>query len=479
VTLGKTACMVLAVALLPALAGPARAYERKTKTVAVLPVRNLATPCAEVFFSGEPSRTPASRLGSVVEAAVARHGDVKLVPFVALRNKLLATPAYKDKLVVGRERFLMGKDLYMDLRQQEAEDNLRRSLEMLESIYYDLVEPDAFSEIVLLLAVTLVEEGKPAQALAAFKNTVLLHPNLRIPSGYHPKSVEESLVLACEDVRQSLEKEIPLAGADRTQRLMADQGIDTLIFPVLTASQGQQTLTLAVFEKGRASVAFRQEVAVVDDATTAYNIDSAVSRWAACTPFKRVSHGVEETHDYVLSAAYDHVLFLMFPTRGQVQAMGFSFESGYFFMPSFALVGRFQFLYSVADQFGDLFEGFTSARGVVGPAFSLSGTWWRVYVVPGVEFNYVGSFGVTSDPDCKFFEGDSPGYQANCDLGRIESYPSQLLAGVNVYLGSQFFFSNQLFLSAGASVSTYFMPFDRSIDINFPISGEVGGGVAF
>jgi len=469
---------VLPVVLLAVSTGAA-AFERIPKSVAVLPVRNLESPCKNIFVSGEPERVGASKLGAAVEASLSTHDDLKLVPFVTLRNKLAGTTAYKDRLVVGRERYLMGKELYNDLRQPEAEDSLRRALDLLESVYYDLVEPDAFSEILMLLAVTLVEEGKSAQALAAFKRTVLLHPNLRLPAGYHPKSVEESLILACEDVRQSLEREIPLAGADRTQDLMDRHGVDVLVLPLLTSVEDRRVLVLVLFERGQLSVSFREEVPVTDDATTAAGIDAAISRWAACTPFKRVKHGVEETHSFVLSAAYDHMLYLLFPTRTPVQSVGFSFETGYFFVPSFAIMGRFQLMYSVKDRYEDMYEEFTSARAIIGPAFSLSGTWWRVFVTPGVELNYVGSFSVTSDPDCKFFADGSDGYKANCDPDRIDNYPLQILGGVNVYLGSQFFFSNQLFLSAGASVSTYVMPFDRSIEVNFPISGEIGGGVAF
>ena len=158
--------------------------------------------------------------------------------------------------------------------------------------------------------------------------------------------------------------------------------------------------------------------------------------------------------------------------------MGISLDAAYFFRPSFALIGRAQAMSSLPDRLNDMLDGFTSARVIFGPAFSVSGTWWRLFIVPGAEFHYMGSFKVSRDPDCKLFKPGSNGY-AQCDEGAVKHFPVDFLAGMNVYIGSQFFVSKDLFLGAGASVSTYFAPFDRSFELNFPIAVEAGGGIAF
>ena len=181
----------------------------------------------------------------------------------------------------------------------------------------------------------------------------------------------------------------------------------------------------------------------------------------------------------MLSAAYQHLSYLTYPTRGMLHTMGFSFEGDLFFLDSFALVGKMQLMSSMSDRFHDMLDGFTSVRLIFGPAFSVSGSWWRLYLVPGAEAHYIGPFSVTRDSDCKHFLPDSDGYKAKCEAGNINDVEARVVGGINVYMGSQFFFANKLFLGLGASISTYFVPFSQSFEMNFPVSGEIGGGIAF
>ncbi len=453
---------------------------RKTKRVAVLPPRVLTSGCYQLFSNEKSDLGWARRLTGKVAESLAGQTDIKVREFVSLRGKVSGKSSYRDKMVVGRERYLLGKELYRDLRQNEAEESLRRSVDLLDSVFYDVVEPEEHSDVLLLLGVTLMEGGRTAQAHGAFKRALSLYPTMRIPKGHYAEPIEKALLVACVDLRQSMEKEIPLSNVERTVAFMSKHKLDSLFFPVFIKENGKKTMLLVVFERTTRSLAFRDEIPVADEeADTLARIDRSVSRWATCTPFKSPTRRVEERHRYVLSAAYQHLAYLVYPTRSLLHTMGFSFEGDFFFLDSFALVGKMQLMSSMPDRFNDMLEGFTSARLIFGPAFSVSGTWWRLYVVPGAELHYIGSFSVTRDADCKHFLNDSPGYQTMCKPENIKEFPVEFLGGINVYMGSQFFFANKLFLGLGASVSTYFVPFNRSFDMNFPVSAEIGGGIAF
>jgi len=456
--------------------------QRNRKKVAILPVKRMDIPCSALF--GEPEDKPhgARHIGRALRKELSRLDDVEVLSPAQLRKKISGGSKYRDKILVGRERYLLGKELYEDLRQDEAEQNLMRAAELLKSIYYDLVEPDAFAEVLLLLGATHIELKKAAEAHQAFKWANFLAPHVRFPPGYHPQQVEQAMLVSCEGLRQTMDREYPRGNLDLTRKFMNALKLDTLFYPLMQQGESGPELVLIAYDRDASVPVFRYVLPIGDEEAMADHVSRAVSSWYACTPYKNVPQKIEERKNFVLSASYQHMGYLTYPTRTALSSMGVSLDAAYFFRPSFALIGRAQAMSSLPDRLGDMLDGFTSVRAIVGPAFSVSGTWWRLFIVPGAEFHYMGSFKVSRDPDCKFFKPDSNRYQSQCGKGAVKpakDFPVDFLAGINVYMGSQFFLSKDLFLGVGASVSTYFAPFDRSFELNFPLAVEAGGGVAF
>lgn len=451
---------------------------RRARSAAIWPEQYLDSPCSQLFTPGARSATPQRFVRGSLRTALQQAFDVKLKSVQELRRKVTNSRNYKDKVVLGRERYHMGHEYYRDLRQQEAAESLARSIEILDGIYYDAVEPQAFSEILFLLGVTLVEEGRVADAHQAFKRALFLSPHTTFSRGFHPPPVEQALSVACEDLKKSLEKEVPLGTQERTFAFMRKMKIDVLFYPLIGEEEGVTVLRLLAWDGKTGNVALRERIVLTDEEAAAKAIDRAVSRWAACAHYDDVPRRVEERHQWVFSANYQHLLFLQQPLRNPLFMMGFSFDGAHFFRRSFAILVKAQFLSSLPDRFEDMVDGFTSARLTVGPAFGVSGNWWRLFVAPSMEFHYLGSFSVTRDPNCKHFLDDSPGAEL-CAPGAVKKFPVDFLAGVNVYVGAQFFLSNEMFLGAGGSISTYFAPFDRTFEMNFPVALEAGGGVAF
>jgi hypothetical protein len=474
-------------ALLLGLAQPTAARElpqRKKKTVAVLPSRLLDAPCDHLFASSlRTHRTDSKKVvNGMVELLTTRQA-VEVRDFVSLRRRVTARAAYREKVVIARERYFHAKELYDDLRLEDAEKNLRRAVELLDSVYYDLVEPEAFSEILLLLGITLMEKGDAAVAHTVLKRSLFLNPHMRLNKGYYPALIEKSLGTACEDLRQSIEKEIPLLTVQRTVRFMELYKLDTLFFPVVTAKEAVRSVLVVVFERSTKSITTREEVLLLEEGDDLNFIDLFVSRWAACAPFKLKKKPPQERHRFYLSAAYQHLIFADSPTRSILHSMGFSFESGFYFVKTFGLLGKLQFMSALPDKYEDIQGGPRSARFLLGPSFALSGNWWRIFISPGIELHYLGSFSDVRDPNCKLFDAQSDGYLDMCDqtglYPKSKDYPVDFLGGVNIYVGSQFFFINKLFVSAGLSVSSYFLPVERPTEMNFPFAAEVGGGIVF
>ena len=92
---------------------------------------------------------------------------------------------------------------------------------------------------------------------------------------------------------------------------------------------------------------------------------------------------------------------------------------------------------------------------------------------------YTGQFEVTTSADCKFWQEDSAAYSERCQGGDRKLYPGEMAVGTEVALGVRFFPVRSVFLSAEISLAMLVYPFDRAIQLNFPVAGFVGGGAAF
>lgn len=469
----------LAAAAFPGLSS-AQVPERKAKRVVVLPARSLPDQCSLLFESGavEPSRW--QKFHRSLESALSSAEDVKLMPFVELRSLLSRRSEYRDKVVLGREFYLLAQEEYQDVRQAEAESHLRRAVEILDGIYYDLVEPEAMAQILLLLGVTQVERGQAGQAHVSMRRALFLWPSLHMAKGYYPAAVEAALLTACEDLQASMGG-FPLNTMERAVEFLRANNLDTLLVMLATGQGESQHLEVVSLERSTRSVSFRESLTLPvlqdQDGDVASKL---ASRWVTCAPFeeKPVAKSRAE-RSWTFAGTYQNLGYLANPTRDLLFNWGFSFNGSHFSVPTFGLMGKLQFISSIPDPYGDLLEELRSVRLVVGPVFALTGEWWRLFVLPGAEAHALGSFRTSRDPDCKFYEIDSPGYQAACDLGRVKRYDLAVQGGVHLALGGQIYFSNQLFLELSVSFSGYFLPISRSFELNFPVGIEAGGGIAF
>lgn len=446
----------------------------------VLPARALPDKCESIFSSSGAETGRFQKLGRSLESALVASEDVKLIPFVELRSELARKGDYRDKVGLGREYYLLAQEEYQDLRQAEAEAHLKKAVEVLDSIYYDMVEPEAMAQILMLLGVTQLERGQAGAAYVSLRRALFLWPAMRITKGYYPEAVEASLMTACTDLRDSLSS-VPLSTLERSLAFMGANHLDTLLFLILTPDAPGPRLHVVALEQSTRTVGFREVLAMGDDPAQDGELASALaSRWAACAPFEsKKSEESRVDRVWTFAGTYQNMAYITNPTRDLLFSWGFSFNGSYFVVPTFGFMGKLQFFSSLPDSHRDLLDELRSVRLVVGPVFALTGDWWRLFVSPGAEAHALGSFRISRDPDCKFYAADSEGYAAMCDTGRVKHYDLAMQGGLHVAMGGQFYFSNKLFLEFSADFSTYFVPFDRSFDMNFPVALEAGGGISF
>jgi len=449
------------------------------KRVLVLPVALAVHDCSLLFTTKAPERSTLARVHRILEERLEAYPTLKVLPFRDARRRISERKAYQESLGTGRERYLLAREQYRELRHSEAESNLLHAIRILGSIFYELVEPEAFAEIYFLLGVTQIEMSRPEEAHQAFKRALALDPFLHVPPGYYPPPVEQALTVACTDLRSGT---APPTGPDihRGKALAETLGLDALLLIRSGGEPGHPRLALVVLDRRTGSLSFEEEISLTgapdrDD----QELDRLASRWVACTPFHMTQPTVETQHRFLFSAAYQQMAHLTYPTRSMLHSMGFSFETGLYLLNTFGLVSKVQFSTSLPDRFDDMLEPLRSVRLMAGPSFSLAGAWWRLYLVPSLEVQFLSAFRTSTDPDCKFYLRDSPGYAAMCNPAQVKHYPTEIQGGVNLSAGSQFFFSNRLFVGLSLSISTYFLPLDRSIEMNFPVSLEAGGGIAF
>ena len=114
--------------------------------VALLPMKRLDIPCSALFGTPDVGAGSMRRLERALRRELEQLDDVEVLSPAQLRKRISQSASYREKILIGRERYLLGKELYEDLRQAEAEQNIQRAVELLGAIFYDLVEPDAFAE---------------------------------------------------------------------------------------------------------------------------------------------------------------------------------------------------------------------------------------------------------------------------------------------------------------------------------------------
>lgn len=486
-TVGERTRRLAVAVLLVAVLMPSRPLQggepdfRKVKRVAILPLRNFAGDPVSLFQpdASDPLEARTIALLEMKGEGLGAEGLVVVYQGDELRRRIAGGKEYDEQVALGLERFSLGRDHFLALRQKEAVHSLSRAAEVLERVFYQVVAPQEVADALEFWGVALVESGLLGRAHVVFRRMFHTHPGRRFAAGYHPAPVEKALEAAYRDLTTSVERAAPFIQGETTSIFLKKHKLDALLHPVLVRRGDAVYLEMYAYEAPHGYMQWRDSVLLDGTEADDERVNRMGSRWLACTPFKLRKAAADRPRNTQLAAHFAHEVFIRVPTRAVQNELGVSIDWFQRLSPFLDLAIRIDMLNVLPDRFNDVQTGYSTVRGTVGPLFSWSNRRWSVYGGVGLAAQYIGRFEKTSSPDCKFWAKGSEAYAERCPASAREVFPPDLLIGANAMLGVRLYATPGFFLSLSTSLAMFVYPFDRSIDMNFPFTSLVGAGTRF
>jgi len=454
---------------------------RKVKRVAILSLRNFAGEPEALFRPGAEDPLEA-RAEALLETLGARLGDEGLVVVYQgeeLWKRVARGREYEEQVELGRERLSLGREHFLALRQKEAVHSLSRAVEVMERVFHQVAAPVEVADALELWGVALVESGLLGRAHVAFRRMFHTHPGRRFAAGYHPKPVEKALEAAYRDLATSVERAAPFVLAETTSTFMRKEKLHAVIHPVLVRRDGEVHLELYAYDAPHGYMQWRDTALLDGSEADAARVDRMGSRWLACTPFRTRKIAADRPRNTQLAAYFAHEVFFKVPTRDFQNEIGVSVDWFQRLTPFLDLAVRVDALTVLPDRFRDVQPGYSTIRTTVGPLFTWTSRRFSMYGGVGLAVQYIGRFEKTSSPDCKFWAEDSPAYDERCPASDRKVFPPDLFVGANAVFGARWYPAPGFFLSLSTSLVMFVYPFDRSIEMNFPLTSLAGVGTRF
>ena len=396
-----------------------------------------------------------------------------------LRRRVARGREYEEQLELGRERLSLGREHFLALRQKDAVRSLSRAVEVMERVFHQVAAPVEVADALELWGVALVESGLLGRAHVAFRRMFHTHPGRRFTAGYHPRPVERALEAAYRDLGTSVERATPFVLAETTSSFMRKKKLHAVIHPVLVRRGGAVHLELYAYDAPHGYMQWRDSALLDGSDADADRVERMGSRWLACTPFRTLKIAADRPRSTQLAAHFAHEVFFKVPTREFQNEIGVSVDWFQRLTPVLDLSVRVDALTVLPDRFRDVQPGYSTIRTTLGPLFSWTSRRWSVFGGVGLAVQYIGRFEKTSSPDCKFWAEGSPAYDDRCSASDRTVFPPDLLVGANAVFGARWYPAPGFFLSTSTSIVMFVYPFDRSIEMNFPLTSQVGAGTRF
>jgi hypothetical protein len=253
--------------------------------------------------------------------------------------------------------------------------------------------------------------------------------------------------------------------------------VDALVTVGVTLGKDKKPwLTISVFRTSRRQI--EDEISLPIEALP-HKLDAFMSRWLACLPVlersgsrssgrrKKASVWLDTSASYAQYQRHSQI-------RRAFHSLGFAVGVAQRVGPGFEWYGRLNLYTSLSDSYRDLLHPFNSVRVLAGVGFATGKSPVRVFARTGLDFHILGNFLATRDPWCK-----AGGESHPLCSGSVTSLEQDILVGVNLAVGSQLHIGRRFFVVLQSSVSTYFLPFDGTNELNYPLSAELGMGYQF
>jgi tetratricopeptide (TPR) repeat protein len=478
--------VVLAAALL--LARPAGAQmtperqPRKAKVLGVAAFRNYhLTP--ETLFRGSDALPYDDALHAslaYVQERLGQRPDVELVSDRDLRERITSQKAYREGILLAREWFNLGVDHYRALRLDRALENLDRAEQLYLEVHQDLVEPYALAELELYRGLALAEKGSGDLAHIAFKRMFAFNPWRRFDRGYHAPPTEKALQAALVDFQLTVDRASLYFAPERIDRLLDDYGLDALLFGYVDQRSGGAELRVVVYERAPGRVAFRDTAPLTGGPDDIAAVDRLLTRWLACAEWPHLDKLRTALDSRLfLDVGVSYALFLV-QEPNYFHATGFTVSMAWQLSRSFDLHGTFAVKSIFPDPDKDLVEWSTPVRLRLGAGFTFRSPRLRFYIHPGIDILYTGSMTWTQNPFCKFYYGSPAEDRAGlCSDAEITRLGTSWMGGIGLTTGLNVFLTTDLYLDTRIDSAAYFLPFEPTKLLNFPLDFTLAVGYAF
>ncbi len=431
-----------------------------------------------LFWSGESAPIP-SHLAEALAAAAIRSLEAEPEIRVVQDERLGSREGGSQRGIVARGFLHLGIELYRNLRLQDAIVSLEKGIDTGLAEFADLSEPTLMSDLYLYQGLTYLEQSSPALAHVAFKNMFAVTPLRQFRKGYFPNDAEKAIEAAAVDFHKTRTAMTVFGALERSTALLKSMKVSAVLSISLSASPEGERVEMRVLEPsnqgGEFAVTFASTVPMKDAVSAVESVSRGVSAWLACAALPSKELQKDAPPHFLLDTTAAHAIYMRYPMRKPFNNAGLGVGLTYHIRDNFDAFGRAGVMTSFSDQYGDLAEGFTSLRLVLGVGYSARWSWGNVFLHPGLEFQYLSDFASTSDAACKFFGLESE----HCATSKIERLSSHVFLGGNVSLGVNIRVARHLFLVVRTGVSAYFFPYGSGAPINFPFFSELGLGYAF
>lgn len=433
-----------------------------------------------------------------VELQIGRKAFARVANARELSKVMAERKDYADGLLLGREWLNLGEEHYDSLRVEESLIDLRRAEDVYLRVFHDVVEPFAFARVFLLQGLSFLEQGRTGESHIAFRRLFFTNPWVRFDAGYYPKHAEDGLRSSAVDFLMTYPKELPFLGEERLARFLEAFPFDYLVYLYvdsepegLSLPGGDATarehagprLHILVYGRGSEEALLHEviglgETPAADREDESHvialaRVDEAISRWMSCLDLRPPKVAPKEAKRFGFSVSSTHSTWLTTPSRSLFYSLGYGIEAFYALNKNVELNVTSELYTSIIDQHRDLQRNFNTLRVLMGVGFTFGSDRIKAFIEPSLDVHYLGDFQIVTDPFCKLY---GTGEGSPCDRSSVFSLDLNMLFGMNANLGGRFYLTDHLFLQVSASVSTYFMPFNRVIDLNFPVSAGAGLG---
>ncbi len=438
----------------------------------------VASPPKPVFEGAPPHAEVLDAVTNRLEAVVRADPRVKWLDLESVRSTLERKPEFGRVVQLVDRQVALGREYYDNTRLDDAARVLEAARGDAEGAYLDVLAPQVFANIELLLGLVYLEQGKPGAAHVALRRMARVDPTRRFERGYYPREAEEAIAQAYTDVQMTGPGDI-VTGLERTERLLARVGADIVVTGFVARPTGQPQLLLVAYDRRSKAFILRETIPVRSAPRCARAVDLALSRMLACLSPRHVAQPRSKPAfgRFSLDAAVAHGVYFLHPTRDIFHNIGFSLNAALRVRRPVELFAKLNLYSSLPDRRADLeTSDLVTARFIAGGGVAFERGVFKGFVRPGVEVQYASPFTVRTSPDCKFFPLGHPRCPADAD--GIQHFDGSVLLGFNVAVGLAVATRTGIYVAIQTSMSLYF-PFLRASDVNFLLGSELGLGFTF